>query len=136
MTKKTVYIAFDYDDLNVKQNLITESKRPDCPWEFRDYSIRKEVEGPWVAEAKRLIAASECVIVLCGKQTHQAGGVDIELQAAQEIDKYYFFLSGTRDGTPTKPKHARGEDRIWTYRWPTVEVLLKKGTPPPDAAVR
>lgn len=135
MAKKTVYIAFDYDDLNVKQNLIAESNRPDCPWEFRDYSIRKEVEGAWVGEAKRLIAAADCVIVLCGQQTHQAVGVAIELQAAQELNKPYFLLSCTRNGTPTKPRHARSEDKIWTYRWPTVETLLKRGTPPPDAAV-
>lgn len=136
MAKKIVYIAFDYDDLNVKQNLIAESKRPDCPWEFMDYSIRQAVQGPWVANAKGLIAASDCLIVLCGKQTHQAVGVAIELQAAQEIGKHYFLLSGTREGVPTKPTHARADDRIWTYKWPTVETLLKKGTPPPDAAVK
>lgn len=136
MIKKKVYIAFDYDDLGVKSNLIAESKRPDCPWEFVDYSIRQAVQGPWVADAKRLIAASDCVIVLCGAQTHQAVGVAIELQAAQELGKHYFFLSGLRQGTPTKPTHARASDRIWTYRWPTVETLLNKSTPPDNAAVR
>ena len=136
MAKKTVYVAFDYDDLNVKQNLIAESKRPDCPWEFVDYSIRQEIEGPWVSQAKKLIAASDCVIVLCGEHTHQAKGVATELQAAQEVNKHYFFLSGTRSGKPTPPKHARANDRIWTYRWPTVQTLLNKGTPPADAAVR
>lgn len=136
MVKKKVYIAFDYDDLGVKSNLIAESKRPDCPWEFTDYSIRQAVQGPWVAEAKRLIAASDCLIVLCGVQTHQAVGVAIELQAAQEINKHYFFLSGTRQGTPTKPTHARATDKIWTYRWPTVETLLDRGIPPDNAVVR
>lgn len=136
MVKRKVYIAFDYDDLGVKNNLIAESKRPDCPWEFADYSIRQAVQGPWQIEAKRLIAASECVIVLCGTQTHQAVGVAIELQAAQEIGKHYFFLSGTRVGTPTKPTHARAGDMIWTYKWSTVETLLNRGAPPPDAAVR
>jgi hypothetical protein len=136
MAKKIVYIAFDYDDLDVKQNLIAESKRPECPWEFVDYSIRQAIQGPWVTEAKRLIASSDCVIVLCGEQTRQAAGVAIELQAAQEIGKHYFLLSGTRKGRPTKPAHARDDDKIWTYKWPTVETLLKKETPPPDASVK
>ncbi len=136
MAKRTVYIAFDYDDLGVKQNLIAESKRPECPWEFVDNSIPAAVPDRWAAEAKRLIAASEFMIVLCGEQTHQAPGVATEIQAAQALHKPYFLLSGTRKGTPTKPKHARAEDKIWTYKWGTVQTLLNKGTPPPDAAVR
>lgn len=135
MVKKTVYIAFDYDDLDVKQNLIAESQRPDCPWEFIDHSIREAVPGPWVAKAKELIRASDFLVVLCGEQTHQANGVAIELQAAQELSKPYFFLCCTRSGKSTKPKHARAEDRIWTYRWPTVQTLLNKGTPPANAAI-
>jgi hypothetical protein len=136
MSKKKVYIAFDYDDLDVKQNLIAESKRHNCSWEFIDHSIRQSVQGPWVDDAKRFIEASEFVIVLCGEQTYQAGGVAIELQIAQEMGKPYFFLSGTRKGTPTKPKHARAGDRIWTYKWPTVLKLLNNETPQDNAVVR
>lgn len=136
MIRKKVYIAFDYDDLGVKQNLIAEAKRPECPWEFVDKSISAPVDERWTAEAERLIQASDFVIVLCGEQTHQAVGVGIEVQLSQKLGKRYFLLSGTRKGTPTKPRHARSEDKIWTYRWPTVETLLAGGTPPLDAAVR
>lgn len=136
MVKKKVYVAFDYDDLGVKQNLIAEARRPDCPWNFVDNSISAALPERWAAEARRLIGESECVIVLCGEQTHQAKGVAIEVQLAQELGKPYFLLSGTRSGTPTRPKHARADDRIWTYRWPTVLTLLQGGTPPRDAAAR
>ena len=135
MLKKRVYIAFDFDDLNVKQNLIAESKRPECPWEFADHSIHQSIQGPWVSKARELIRASECVICLCGEQTHQAEGVAIEVQLAQELSKPYFFLACTRTGRPTKPRHARAGDRIWRYRWPTVETLLQGRVPPADAAL-
>ena len=136
MIRKKVYIAFDYDDLGVKQSLIAESKRPDCPWEFIDKSITTPIDDRWTAEAERLIQSSDFVLVLCGEQTHQAAGVAVEVQLAQKLGKRYFLLSGARKGAPTKPKHARGEDRIWTYRWPTVQALLMGHVPPPDAAVR
>lgn len=134
--RRKVYIAFDYDDLGVKQNLIAESKRPDCPWEFIDKSIKSPVDQRWTEEAERLIRGSDCLVVLCGDQTHQAVGVASEIQIAQRYGKPYFLLACTRSGIPTKPKHARSEDRVWTYRWPTLETLLKGGSPPPDAAAR
>jgi len=87
----------------------------------------------WTAEARRLIAASDCVIVLCGEQTHQSKGVETEIQIAQELDKRYFLLRATRGGTPTRPRHARATDKIWSSRWPTVKTLLEGGTPPDDA---
>lgn len=133
--KKTVYIAFDYDDLDVKGSLIAQSKRPDCPWDFVDNSINTAVSDKWPAEARRLIQASKCVIVLCGEQTYQADGVATEIQIAQELGKPYFLLAGTRKATPTKPKHARDDDRIWTYTWATVRMLLTGGTPPENAIV-
>ncbi|MCW5775362.1 MAG: hypothetical protein KIS87_02805 [Phycisphaeraceae bacterium] len=136
MPKKKVYIAFDYDDLGVKQNLIAESQRPDCPWEFVDNSLSRAIPDRWTAEAERLIRISDFVIVICGTQTHQANGVAVEVQLAQKLGKPYFLLSGTRKGTPCKPKHARAEDMIWTYRWPTLRTLLCGGVPPQDAALR
>lgn len=135
MIRKKVYIAFDYDDLGVKQSLVSESKRPDCPWEFIDKSITTPIDARWAAEAERLIQSSDIVLVLCGEQTHQAAGVAVEIQLAQKLGKRYFLLSGTRMGAPTKPKHARKEDTIWTYRWPTVQMLLM-GQVPPGAAAR
>lgn len=134
MTKKRVYVAFDYDDLDVKQNLVAQSKLPECPFVHVDNSINRALPAKWTEEARRLIAGCDCVIVLCGEQTQQAKGVAIELQIAQETGKPYFLLSGARKGTPTRPKNARNTDKVWTFRWPTVAALLEGRTPPPDAA--
>lgn len=135
MPLKRAYVAFDYDDLDVKENLMAQSKLPECPFELTDASLHKAIPERWVAEARRLIGASDFVIVLCGEQTHQAKGVEIELQIAQETGKRYFLLRGSRKGNPTRPLNARATDKIWTFRWPTIKTLVDGGTPPPDAAV-
>jgi hypothetical protein len=135
LVKKQVYVAFDFDDRDVKGSLVEQSKRPDCPFELIDRSIIKPFTAEWPAEARRLISGSECVIVLCGLQTHQADGVAVEVQVAQQTGKPYFLLQATRGGTPTRPRHARESDKIWHFRWATVTTLLAGGTPPPDAAL-
>lgn len=132
---KRVYIAFDYDDFDVKQALLEQSSRADCPFALSDGSIDRHIPSRWAQTARRLIGAADCVVVLCGEQTHQAQGVAIELQIAQELGKPYFFLRATRKGVPTRPFNARGQDQIWTFRWATVAALLDGRTPPPDAAV-
>lgn len=134
--KRKVYVAFDFDDLAVKQSLIAESRRPDCPWEFVDNSISSALESQWTLEARRLIGQSEVVIVLCGEQTHQSKGVATEVQIAQQLGRRYFLLSVTRVGKPTKPQHTKAGDKVWTYKWPTLLTLLSGQVPPPDAEVR
>ncbi len=132
MVRRKVFVAFDFDDLDVKENFIAQSKLPDAPFELIDGSISAAVPVGWPEEARRRIGGCECVIVLCGVQTHQSAGVAVEVQIAQELKKRYFLLQATRLGTPTKPKHARTDDRIWPFRWPTVVALLE-GRVPPDS---
>lgn len=133
MTAKHVYFAFDYDaDLDVKKGIIAQSKRENCPFDFEDNSIPRAVTEGWTAEARSRITASDCVIVLCGEQTHQSKGVETELQIAQELGKSYFLLQATRSGTPTRPPNARAKDKIYPSRWPTIRTLLEGGTPPDD----
>lgn len=136
MTKTRVYVAFDYsEDLDVKENLIAQARLPESPFEIVDHSITAPVPHGWVDTARSRIYAAECVIVLCGTQTHQSKGVVTELQIAQEIGRRYFLLAGTRKHTPTRPPNARASDRIWRFTWPTVAALLAGKTPPDDAAV-
>lgn len=132
---KRVYIAFDFDDYDVKQNLVTESHRAACPFSFEDGSIQKRIAQNWPLAARNLIQQSDYVLVLCGEQTHQARGVVTELQIAQELGKPYFLIQATRVGLPSKPPNARSDDKIWRYRWPTVQALLEGRTPPLDAAI-
>src|SRR4051812_14692374 len=132
MIAKRVCVAFDYD-LNVRQNLIAQSKSPDC-FELVDNSITALLPDTWAAEARSRIAASDCVIALCGEQIHQANGVTTALQSAQEQDKRYFLLQGTRSGAPRRLPSARATENIWALRWPAVSAFLEGKAPPRNVA--
>lgn len=135
MRKPRVYVAFDFDDRDVKGSLLEQAGRPDCPFELTDCSIDKPIAQRWPEEARRRIASADFVIVLCGADTRDASGVATELQIAQELGKRYFLLCGTRSSSPQPPRNARSEDRIWTFRWPTLRTLVEGGRPPEDAIV-
>lgn len=136
MAKTKVYVAFDYDDKSVKGDLVAQSRLSDCPFELIDCSILKPVDKNWPLEAERRIRSSECVIVLCGEQTHQSGGASTELQIAQKMPKRHFLLAATRQGTPTPPDHTPRGTLIWTWTWNIVASLLDGRTPPSDAVRR
>jgi hypothetical protein len=136
MVRKRVFVAFDYDDKSVKGDLIAQSKLPDCPFDLIDCSIEKPIDKNWPLEAERRIRACECVIILCGEQTHQAGGASTELQIAQNMSKRHFFLAATRQSTPTPPDHTPKGTLIWTWTWQIVTDLLDGKTPPQDTVRR
>lgn len=136
MAKKRVYVAFDFDDVEVKNELIRQSKLPECPFDLDDCSIQKPIDKGWATEAERRIKECDCVIVLCGKQTHQAGGASTELQFATRFQKPRFFIAATRHATPTPPDHTPRGTPIYTWRWATVSTLIDGGMPPPNAVVR
>lgn len=136
MAKKRVYVAFDFDDVDAKNELIRQSKLPECPFDLADCSIEKPIDKGWPKVAEQRIKGCECVIVLCGRQTHQAGGASTELQIATTLGKPRVFISATRQATPTPPDHTPKGTPIHTWRWATVATLLKGGAPPSDSVVR
>lgn len=136
MAKKRVYVAFDFDDVDAKNELIRQSKLPECPFDLIDCSIEKPIDRGWPKIAEQRIRASDCVIVLCGKQTHQAGGASTEVQIAQAERKRMFCLAISGIGTPTPPMHVVKATPIFTWRWPTLTTLVEGGTPPANAIVR
>lgn len=136
MSKKRVYVAFDYDDVAVKNELIRQSRLPECPFDLLDCSIEKPVDRNWPEVAKQKIAGSDCVIALCGEQTHQSGGASTEVQIAQGLSKRIVCIAVTRQGTPTPPKHIAKGTPIYTWRWPTVATAVDGKNPPADAVAR
>lgn len=130
MAKKIVYIAFDIADRDVKQNLVTQTTDPTCPFTFVDNSIQASFPEKWVAEARKLINESDYVIVLCGDQTHQAKGVETELRMAKELKKPYSLIKATRKYTPTRPRSASPSEPMFSATWSTIAALLRGEKPP------
>ena len=130
MTKTRVFISFDIADRDVKEGLVAQTADPTCPFTLVDNSLQQAVPEKWAAEARRLIAESDYVIVLCGDQTHQAKGVETELQIAKELGKPYALVKSTRKYAATRPKSASPTEPMYPATWPTVAALLRGERPP------
>ncbi len=117
-------MSFDYDyDQFLKTGLIAQAKNSDSPFEISDWSI-KEANLGWKEKAKMRIKNSEIVIVMCGKNTHTAAGVSVELKMAQEENKPYFLLGGYSEGGNRKPVSAKSSDKIYNWTWPNLKALI------------
>lgn len=123
MALKNAFVSFDFDnDARLKDLLVGQSKHPDTPFAIADYSI-KVASSDWIEKARLRIKRSDVVIVLCGRQTHRATGVAIELQLAREERVPYFLLAGYSDGTNTKPDGATN-DKLYDWTWPNLKILV------------
>lgn len=123
MALKNAFVSFDFDnDARLKDLLVGQSKHPDTPFAIADYSI-KVASSDWVEKARLRIRRSDVVIVLCGRQTHKAKGVSIELQFAREERVPYFLLAGYSDGTNTMPEGALHE-KLYKWTWPNLKILV------------
>lgn len=122
--KKRAFINFDYDhDSDLKTLLVGQSRNSDSPFEIVDMSIKEPIQGDWKANARR-IKGCDVVIVICGHSTHTAMGVDAEIKIAQEEGVSYFLLGGRSDGRNTKPTKARNSDKVYSWTWDNLKLLI------------
>lgn len=128
MSKKRVFISFDYDhDAGLKLMLAGQAKNPDSPFDFIDASVKEHMTGDWKSKVARRMDNIDVVIILCGKNTHTANGVSAELEIAREKRKPYFLLAGYADGGNTKPKSAYSTDILYTWSWSNLKALIGGG---------
>ena len=53
MAKTRVFISFDYDnDAGQKHLLVGQSKHPDTPFDFADWSSKEHLTGDWKAKIR------------------------------------------------------------------------------------
>ena len=125
MSKTRSFISFDYDhDSDLKNVLVGQAKNTDSPFEITDMSIKETITTDWKANARRRIKGCDVVIVICGKYTHTATGVSAELKIAQEENIPYFLLKGRSDATCVKPKEAKQSDKIYSWTWDNLKLLI------------
>ena len=123
MALKNAFVSFDFDnDARLKDLLVGQAKHPDTPFAIADYSI-KVASSDWLEKARLRIRRCDVVIVLCGRSTHKADGIAIELQLAREERIPYFLLAGYSDGTNTKPEGA-SHDKLYDWTWPNLKILV------------
>jgi len=125
MTKKRVFISFDYDhDEILKTFLVGQAALPDSPFELVDWSIKEALSGNWKEKARARIKKADMLAVICGEHTNTAAGVSAELQIAQAEGVPYFLLNGYKLKTCVKPVAARSEDKIYNWNWDNLKSLI------------
>lgn len=125
MAIKRAFISFDYEhDEDLRNLLAGQAKHPDSPFEIKDRSIKEPLTGDWKEKVRRRMENVDVVIVICGEHTHTATGVAAELAIARQAGKPYFLLKGRSDKTCTKPKSALDSDKIYTWTWENLKMLI------------
>jgi MTH538 TIR-like domain (DUF1863) len=123
-TKIPVFISYDYDhDATLKEFLVEQAKNEDSPFFIEDHSI-KEASADWKEKARTRIKRADQVIVICGKNTDTATGVNAEINIAREETTRYFLLAGYSDGGNKKPTAALDTDKMYKWTWPTLKTLV------------
>lgn len=128
MSKKKVFISFDYDnDSALKEFLVGQAKLSDSPFELADWSIKEHIDENWKAKAKTRIKQVDVVIVICGLNTNTASGVSAELKIAQAEKIPYFLLAGYKDRTNLMPTSALVTDKLYKWNWDNLKALIHGG---------
>ncbi len=116
-----IFVSFDYDnDARLKDLLIGQAKHPGSPFTVADWSVKDESLS-WREDARRRIARSEQVIVLCGRRMDSASGVNVEIQFARETGTPYFLLAGYDDSS--RPSGA-SSDKMYKWTWENLKLLI------------
>ena len=92
MTKKRIFVSYDYDNDNRYKNmLLAWNSNDDFNFEFYDESVDVSVNSDDAAAIKRVISArisnSSHFLCLIGKDTHRSGWVAWEINKAVELGK-------------------------------------------------
>jgi hypothetical protein len=104
--------------------LVGQSRLEDSPFDLVDYSLKEPLTGDWKEKVRTRIKSVDIVAVLCGEHTHTATGVSAELKIAQEENVPYFLLKGYSEKTCTKPTAAKSTDKIYSWTWPNLKLLI------------
>ena len=125
MTQKRAFISFDFDnDKQLRGSLIAQARDPESPFNLVDRSVHEPFSEKWRAQIRGIIQKSDLVIVICGRHTHQAKGVEAEVSITRELNKPYFLLTGYRKWKCQKPANALKTDVIHRWKWKTLRELI------------
>jgi MTH538 TIR-like domain (DUF1863) len=128
MAASRVFTSFDFEyDEDLRNLLVGQSKHEDSPFVLADWSVKEHMTGDWKEKVRKRIRQVDQVVVICGEYTHTASGVAEELAIAQEEKKPYFLLQGRKDKACMRPKTALPTDKMYTWTWNNLKVLIGGG---------
>lgn len=124
MGKIKVFVSFDVkNDKDLKRRLDAQAKKRDSQFELAEWSVPGAITEDWKTKVRDKIKNVDQVIVICGKYTDSAKGVDVELEIAREENIPYFLLKGHKREICKKPEAAKGNDIVWDWDWKFLKEL-------------
>ena len=126
MTKKKVFISFDFDnDLDLKELIVGQEKLPDSPFEVVDTSLKEAAPTKtWEDKARAAVRRSDLVIVMLGTKTATASGVLKEVAIAREAGVPIAQIIGNKGTNPTPVPNA---GRVYAWDWDNLAELFDSG---------
>ena len=125
MAKKRVFISFNFGkDRGLRNDLVAQSKRSDSPFSMVDESVEYQLGDDWKKEVRERIKNSNLVIVICGRHTQNAKGVQAELSITKDENIPYFLLRGHPKGTCKRPLGAGEDVKIYKWTWENLQKLI------------
>lgn len=127
MAKKIgVFLSFEFDeDRDLHRSFYAQAKQR-SKHSIRDESLNeRRPNAEWLKFARKQIAKSDIVIVVVGKDTHNAPGVEKEVTIANQLDKPMFQIR-PRKRTAGKVKGAREMIR---WEWDLIDAKIDELLP-------
>lgn len=123
MTKKRVFVSFDFDNDRVLRDfMLGQARLPDSPFEVIDHSLKEAApERNWETKARAAIGRSDVVVVMVGSATHRASGVLKEVAMARAAGVQVVQIIGYKDVDYTPVPNA---GRLYAWNWPNLKNLL------------
>lgn len=123
MSKKCVFVSFDFDnDKVLKDFIIGQSRNPDSPFEVIDQSLKEAAPmATWEEKARNAIRRSDIVLVMVGANTYRAPGVLEEVKMAREEGIKIVQIIGYKDGNYTPVPNA---GTLYAWNWDNLKRLL------------
>ena len=120
MAKTRVFISYDYQhDVDMKNNLIRESRRSDSPFSINDVSLNEKTSD-WQQKARQAIESCDVFLVLLRENTHQARGVLREIKMAKQLNKKRFQLREKGHN----PQAISDAGEVVAWRWENLRKWL------------
>ena len=126
MAKVKVFLSFEFDkDSELHRNFYAQAKRGDSCHEIIDYSLQEAYrphDDSWLKKAKLQIFRSDIVIVVIGKDTHNAPGVKKEVTLANQQNKPIFQIL-PQDRADGK---VDGAGKVIPWKWKQIDAMISE----------
>ena len=124
MSKKKVFVSFDYDnDKTLKEFIIGQAKLEDSPFDVIDFSLKEAApEKEWLNKARNAINRADIFLVMLGPKTRYAPGVLKEVGIANNLKKPKCQIIGYTNGTEDWAVPDAG--RVYRWNWENLKKLF------------